>query len=75
MTENAGQTIRTVRHRLGMTQEQLAHEIRVTVSTVNRWENGRTAPSRLARHAVRQLMRSRGLTDDGSPTLRPAVDG
>ena len=75
MTENTGEMIRTVRRRLGMTQEQLAHEIQVTVSTVNRWENGHTEPSRLARQAVRALMRTRGLTEGASPSVRPAAEG
>ena len=74
MTDNAGEMIRTVRHRLGMTQEQLAHELQVTVSTVNRWENGHSAPSRLARQAVRALMRTRGLTDGAAPSL-PSLEG
>jgi len=35
-----------------MTQEEFAHAIGVTVSTVNRWENGHIEPSRLARKAM-----------------------
>ena len=64
MDENAGSLIRTLRQKLGMTQEEFAHEIAVTVSTVNRWENAHSAPSRLARRALRELARSRGLGDD-----------
>jgi DNA-binding transcriptional regulator YiaG len=46
-----------------MTQEEFAHEVGVTVSTVNRWENAHTEPNRLAWKAIRELARSRGLTD------------
>ena len=38
------QSIRDLRSRLGMTQEEFAHAIAVTVSTVNRWENGHAQP-------------------------------
>ena len=44
--------ISALRHRLNMTQEEFAHAIGVTVSTVNRWENGHIEPSRLARKAI-----------------------
>lgn len=47
--------VKTLREKLGFTQEQLAHEIEVTVSTVNRWENGHSAPSRLAVNAMKRL--------------------
>jgi len=36
--------IKRLRRRLGLTQEQLAHEVGVTFSTVNQWENGRRRP-------------------------------
>jgi putative transcriptional regulator len=64
MTEHADELIRTLRHRLGMTQETFAHAIEVTVSTVNRWENAHSAPSKLAWRAVRDLARNHGLVDD-----------
>jgi putative transcriptional regulator len=47
--------ISALRHRLNMTQEEFAHAIGVTVSTVNRWENGHIEPSRLARKAMEGL--------------------
>ena len=45
-----------LRRRLKMTQEEFAHAIGVTVSTVNRWENGHIEPSRLARKAIDGLV-------------------
>jgi putative transcriptional regulator len=73
MEENAGNLIRTLRQKLGMTQEEFAHEIAVTVSTVNRWENSHAEPSKLAWKAIQDLGRKRGLSDDmlrrsGMPT-------
>lgn len=50
-----GAVISALRQRLSMTQEEFAHAIGVTVSTVNRWENGHIEPSRLARKAMQGL--------------------
>ena len=36
--------VREVRERLHMTQEQFAHKVGVTYSTVNHWENGKRLP-------------------------------
>src|SRR2546425_2299053 len=64
MEENPGNLIRSLRQKLGMTQEEFAHEIAVTVSTVNRWENAHAEPSKLAWKAIQDLARKRGVTDD-----------
>ena len=56
INKQMGSPISTLRHRLNMTQEEFAHAIGVTVSTVNRWENGHIEPSRLARKAMEGLM-------------------
>ncbi len=36
--------IKTLRKRLGLTQEQFAQRVGVTYSTVNHWENGKRVP-------------------------------
>lgn len=64
MDENAGNLIRSLRQKLGMTQEEFAHEIAVTVSTVNRWENAHAEPSKLAWKAIEDLARKRGVNED-----------
>lgn len=43
-----GMIIKSIREQLGITQEQLAHELNVSFSTINRWENGHRVPKRLA---------------------------
>jgi len=50
-----GAEIRELRKRLGLTQEEFAHAVAVTFSTVNRWENGHAKPSKLARRAIEAL--------------------
>jgi len=41
--------IKAVRIQLNITQEQLAHELNISFSTISRWENGHTSPSKLAK--------------------------
>jgi len=53
--QHNGAPVALLRRRLNMTQEEFAHAIGVTVSTVNRWENGHIEPSRLARKAMQVL--------------------
>ena len=53
--QQPGSPVSELRRRLNMTQEEFAHAIGVTVSTVNRWENGHIEPSRLARRAMEVL--------------------
>jgi len=53
--------VRELRTQLDMTQEEFAHAIAVTVSTVNRWENGHANPSKLAWRAIEGLARKRGV--------------
>ena len=47
--------LRALRQRLGLSQEDCAHRIGVTVASWNRWEAGVTKPSRLARRALDAL--------------------
>lgn len=44
-----GELLKQIRIQSGVTQEQFAHELSVSFSTISRWENGHTSPSRLAK--------------------------
>ncbi len=44
-----GKTVRLVRNELKLSQEQLARELSISFSTVNRWENRRSQPSQMAK--------------------------
>jgi DNA-binding transcriptional regulator YiaG len=46
--ENFPMRVKDVRRQLGLSQEELAHALGVSFATVNRWENGKTVPSKLA---------------------------
>jgi len=61
---NTGRLIRDLRIKLDMTQEEFAHSLGITVSTVNRWENGHSAPSKLARASIVGLAEKRGVQID-----------
>jgi len=41
--------VKEIRKQLALTQEELARELGVSYATVNRWENGQSKPSKLAK--------------------------
>lgn len=44
-----GSVVKHVRMQLGLSQEQLARELNISFSTINRWENGKSLPSQMAK--------------------------
>ena len=70
---NQGSFIAALRQRLSMTQEEFAHAIGVTVSTVNRWENGHIEPSRLARKAMQGLAAQAAIPVDFDNSDAPLI--
>lgn len=44
--------IKSLRLQLGLSQEELAHKLGVSFTSVNRWENGQTKPSKLAKKQI-----------------------
>lgn len=46
--ENFPEQVKAIRQQLSLSQEELAHAIGVSFATVNRWENGKRVPSKLA---------------------------
>lgn len=53
--------IKNIRIRLELSQEELARELGICFATVNRWENGKSTPSRLALVAVKDFCDKKGL--------------
>lgn len=62
MDDNMSDFIRHLRRQLGMTQEEFAHSLGITVGTVNRWENGRFRPSKLAKATILEFARRHGVS-------------
>jgi Type I restriction-modification system methyltransferase subunit len=63
-------TLRTIRSKLNLTQEQLAERLGVSFATVNRWEGGSSKPQRAAQEAILALAREAGI--EGADSLSPA---
>lgn len=57
-SENFPETVKEVRRQLGLSQEELAHALGVSFATVNRWENGKTDPSKLAQRQFEQFCKN-----------------
>ncbi|MCY7321561.1 MAG: helix-turn-helix transcriptional regulator [Phormidesmis sp. CAN_BIN36] len=58
--QNIAELVREFRLRLGLTQEEFAAKLGVTFPTVNRWENRRAKPSRMAIKLIEALLRQTG---------------
>ena len=54
-TKPFSEQVKAVRVRLKLSQEELAHALGVSFATVNRWENGKTNPSKLAQRQFKQF--------------------
>jgi len=64
--ERLQEKLKELRKRKGWTQEDLAHEVGVSLSTIQRWERvGVSRPFRLARRELRGLFQKAGI-DAGS---------
>ena len=53
--------IKAIRQELGFTQEDLARKLNLALSTVSKWEQGVSSPSRLAREKVHKLVKKGGI--------------
>ncbi|HWR30341.1 MAG TPA: helix-turn-helix transcriptional regulator, partial [Negativicutes bacterium] len=56
--------LKEVRKELKISQEQFAHELNVSFTTLNRWENDRCIPSRLAKLRILDYCKSKNLPQD-----------
>ena len=50
--DNLPKHIKSLRQQLGLSQEELAQKLGVSFTSVNRWENRQTKPSKLARRQI-----------------------
>lgn len=56
--------IKAIRLEMGLSQQQLAKELLVSFAAVNRWENKRTKPNQIARHAFISLAEKYNVNKD-----------
>jgi type I restriction enzyme M protein len=66
-------TLRAIRARLDLTQEQLAERLGVSFATVNRWEGGDTKPQRAVQEAILALAREAGVEEVAEVAPETAV--
>ena len=59
--------IKKIRQQLIISQEELARQLGVSYATVNRWENGQSKPSKLARARLNSFCEK--MTRQGKLTL------
>jgi DNA-binding transcriptional regulator YiaG len=54
--------IKYVREKLNMSQEDLARALNVSFATINRWENAKTKPIKIAQAAFDTFCENRGIS-------------
>jgi transcriptional regulator with XRE-family HTH domain len=66
--------VKSLRQRLGLTQEQFAHEVGVTFSTANQWENGRRRPQPFLLKRLLEMKATLGVGSAGPLAREEAQD-
>jgi DNA-binding transcriptional regulator YiaG len=59
--ERLSEKLKELRKKKSLTQEDMAREINVSLSTVQRWEKKGGEPTRLARRELQRLFRREGI--------------
>ncbi len=63
-------TLRTIRARLDLAQQELADRVGVSFATINRWEAGTTKPQKAAQEAIAALAAEAGV-DEAEAAVEP----
>ena len=58
------ESLKNIRNVLSISQEQLARDLNVSYTTLNRWENNRTSPSRLAKMRIADYCSEKNLSQE-----------
>jgi len=69
--ETFQEKVKALRTKKGWSQETLAREIEVSLSTVQRWEKRGAKPTRLARREIERLFWEAGLSPTTTPMSNP----
>ena len=57
------ETIKAIRNELKMSQTDFAEAVHVSFSTVNRWENNKVIPNRMARARIIDFCEKNGVSE------------
>jgi len=60
--------IKAMRLELGFTQEDSARKLGLALSTISKWEQGVSSPSRLAREKLEKLLKKGGKKEVSEPS-------
>jgi len=55
-------TVKMVRKKMDMSQEDLARALNLSFATINRWENGKTHPNKLTMQVFTSFCKKNGIT-------------
>jgi putative transcriptional regulator len=66
-SRNFSAQMKEIRRQLALSQEDLARELGVSYATVNRWENGQSKPSKLAKAQLESFCKK--MTSQGKLTM------
>jgi DNA-binding transcriptional regulator YiaG len=58
---NASELIKNIRLQTGLSQEDFARAIHVSYGTVNRWENKKSTPNRMAKALITDYSKKKGI--------------
>lgn len=58
------EALKFIRIKLSISQEQFARDLNVSYTTLNRWENNRTSPSRLAKMRIAEYCSEKNLPQE-----------
>jgi len=53
--------VKHTREKLAMSQEEMAHALRISFATINRWENGKTHPNKMAKSVFFSFCEQHGI--------------
>ena len=58
------EVIKNIRFELNLSQEGLTRELHMGFTSVNRWENNKSKPNQIARHALTELCKKKNLNQE-----------
>jgi DNA-binding transcriptional regulator YiaG len=53
--------VKYAREKIGMSQEEMAHALKISFATINRWENGKTRPNKMAKSVFFDFCEKHGI--------------
>lgn len=64
--------LKDIRKELRLSQEELARALNISFTTINRWENGRSLPSRLAKMRLIEYCLNKNISQENMELLNRA---